>query len=59
MNSAADSVRSIETNGLDAMTIFTITMGLTGIIMAWEMVCLAVKGWAQRREQPAAGNPLS
>lgn len=54
MNSAHDSVMAIEENGLDAMTIFTITIGLTGIIMAWELVCFTIKGWAVRKEQRVA-----
>lgn len=56
MNSAHDSVSTIEANGLDAMTIFTITMGLTGCIMAWEVVCFAIKGWATRKEKRLAGD---
>lgn len=56
MNSAADTVTAIEENGLDAMTIFTLTMGLTGIILAWEVMVFAIKGWAVRREQAALGN---
>jgi hypothetical protein len=59
MNSAADTVWAIESNGLDAMTIFTITMGLAGIVLAWEVVVFAVKGWAVRKENAAAGRPLS
>lgn len=51
MNSAHDSVQAIEDNGLEAMTIFTITIGLTGIIMAWELVCFTLKGWAVNKEQ--------
>lgn len=58
MNSAADVVWAIESNGLDAMTIFTVTMGLTGVIMAWEVLTFAVKGWAVRKERAAAGKPL-
>ncbi|KAM3421958.1 putative membrane protein C3B8.06 [Cercospora zeina] len=54
MNSAADCVWAIESNGLDAMTIFTLTMGLTGVILAWEVVLFAMKGWAVRREEAAA-----
>ncbi|KAF2211174.1 hypothetical protein CERZMDRAFT_98905 [Cercospora zeae-maydis SCOH1-5] len=46
MNSAADCVWAIESNGLDAMTIFTLTTGLTGVILAWEVVLFATKGWA-------------
>lgn len=51
MNSAHDSVTAIEGNGLDAMTIFTLTIGLTGVIMAWELVCYTIKAWAVKDEQ--------
>lgn len=59
MNSAADTVHAIESNGLDAMTIFTLTLGLTGMILAWEVVLFALKGWAVRKERAAAGRPLA
>jgi hypothetical protein len=59
MFSARDSVTAIESNGLDAMTIFTVTMGLATVILAWEMVCFAVKGWAVRKERAAAGHPIA
>lgn len=58
MISARDSVNAIEAVGLDAMTVFTVTMGLAALILAWEVVCFAVKGWAVRRERTAAGHPL-
>lgn len=51
MNSARDVVVTIESNGLDAMTIFTLTIGLTGVILAWELVCYTIKVWATRSEQ--------
>jgi len=54
MNSAHDSVAAIEQNGLDAMTIFTLTVGLTGVLLAWELVCFTIKGWAARKEQLSA-----
>nr|OQO02744.1 hypothetical protein B0A51_18528 [Rachicladosporium sp. CCFEE 5018] len=53
MNSSHDGVRTIEYNGLDAMTIFTLTMGMTGVLMAWEVVCYALMGWAVRKEAGA------
>jgi hypothetical protein len=59
MNSSADTVWAIESNGLDAMTIFTITMGFTGIILAWEVVLFALKGWAVRKERGAMGRTLA
>ncbi|KAI5361214.1 hypothetical protein Slin15195_G123270 [Septoria linicola] len=58
MNSAADTVWAIESNGLDAMTIFILTMGMTGMIMAWEMVLFALKGWAVRKERAVAESLL-
>lgn len=51
MNSARDVVVTIESNGLDAMTIFTLTIGLTGVILAWELVCYTIKVWTDRSEQ--------
>ena len=36
---------------LDAMFFYTLTMGFVALLMAWELVVLAVKGWASRREQ--------
>lgn len=36
---------------LDAMFMYTVTMGLVGLLMAWEVVVLATKGWALRRER--------
>lgn len=36
---------------LDAMFMFTVTMGMVGLIMAWEVLVLALKGWATRKER--------
>ncbi len=35
---------------LDAMFIYTVTMGLVGLLMAWVIAVVALKGWAVRRE---------
>lgn len=59
MISAHDVVTGIEANGFDAMAVFTVTMGLTGLIMAWEVLLYAVKGWAVRKERAAAGAEAS
>ena len=59
MISARDTVSSIEANGLDAMTIFTVTLGLSAAILAWEVVVFTLKGWAVRKERAAAGRPVS
>lgn len=44
---------------LDEMFMYTVTMGLVGLLMAWEVIVLAVKGWAVRREQRAKYRGLS
>lgn len=36
---------------LDAMFMYTVTMGLVGVLMAWELTVLAIKGWASRYER--------
>ncbi|KAF9701488.1 hypothetical protein EKO04_000860 [Ascochyta lentis] len=50
MVSNKDTVAALESYGLDAMFIFTVTMGLTALLLAWTTVVLAVKGWAARVE---------
>lgn len=40
---------------LDASSLYTVTMGLVGLLMAWEIIVLAIKGWALRREMRALG----
>jgi hypothetical protein len=50
MVSNKDTVAVLEQYGLDAMFTFTITMGITALIMAWVTVVIAIKGWALRRE---------
>lgn len=37
-------------NDLDAMFFYTVTMGMVGILMAWEVVVLALKGLALCKE---------
>ncbi|TLD20028.1 hypothetical protein E2P81_ATG09098 [Venturia nashicola] len=51
MASSRDVVRAMETNGLDAMFGFTVGMGIVTLVMAWVVICMAVKGWAERRER--------
>ena len=36
--------------GLDAMFMYTVTMGLVGLLMAWVIFLIALKGWAVRKE---------
>jgi ABC-type nickel/cobalt efflux system permease component RcnA len=47
---ARDVVETIEMYELDAMFVFTVTMGVVMLLMSWIVVVLAVKGWAVRRE---------
>lgn len=47
---ASDTVEGMIHYGLDAMFMYTVTMGLVGVLMAWEILVLAIKGWAVRRE---------
>ncbi|KAI9788635.1 MAG: hypothetical protein M1816_006781 [Peltula sp. TS41687] len=49
MASNKDTVAVMEAYALDAMFVFTVTMGLTAFIMAWSMLVVGVKGWATRR----------
>ncbi|KAI1808675.1 hypothetical protein F4811DRAFT_559066 [Daldinia bambusicola] len=50
MASANDTVGGMIHYDLDAMFFYTVTMGLVGLVMAWEVILLALKGWAVRKE---------
>ncbi|RSL43578.1 hypothetical protein CEP53_011637 [Fusarium sp. AF-6] len=50
MASSSDTVRGMIYYDLDAMFLYTVTMGFVGILMAWEVVVLAIKGLAIRKE---------
>jgi hypothetical protein len=39
---------------LNEMFMYTVTMGLVAFLMAWELIVIALKGWAVRKE---AGRP--
>lgn len=51
MASSKDTVKAIELNDLDAMFVFTVSMGLITFLMAWIILVIAIKGWAMKREQ--------
>ena len=53
MASNADTVRALEAYELDAMFIFTIVMGFTAVLMAWQMFVLAIKNWALGPSRPS------
>ncbi|KAL9110131.1 MAG: hypothetical protein Q9227_005325 [Pyrenula ochraceoflavens] len=51
MASNKDIVAAMAHNDLNAMFVFTVTMGFTSFLMAWEIIVLAIKGWASRYEK--------
>lgn len=59
MASNKDTVHEMERYGLDAMFTFTLTMGLTGVLMAWTIVLFGVRGWAVRKGVQREGGPIS
>ncbi|MCJ1285749.1 hypothetical protein MMC26_005090 [Xylographa opegraphella] len=50
MFSNTDVVNVLAARDLNAMFVFTLAMSLTALLMAWEVVVLAVKAWAVERE---------
>lgn len=50
MASSGDTVDAMILHKLDAMFMYTVTMGLVGVFMAWEIMLIAIKGWAVRKE---------
>ncbi|KAL1837573.1 hypothetical protein VTJ49DRAFT_3633 [Mycothermus thermophilus] len=50
MASAHDVVQGMIHYRLDAMFMYTVTMGLVGLLMAYTLLMIALKGWAARRE---------
>lgn len=43
---------------VDAMFTFTVGMGFTAFVMALEVVAIAVKAWAVKRELPPQPEPF-
>ncbi|OAA73758.1 putative domain YCR061W, C-terminal [Cordyceps fumosorosea ARSEF 2679] len=56
--SSADTVNGMIHYDLDAMFLYTVTMGMVGMLMAWEVAVLAIKGWAVRRELALSSSAL-
>ncbi|OBT61438.1 hypothetical protein VE03_08951 [Pseudogymnoascus sp. 23342-1-I1] len=46
-----DTVQSMVDNGVNAMIVATVTMGITAMLMAWVIFLLVVRGWADKRER--------
>lgn len=55
MASSGDTVNGMIHYNLDEMFMYTVTMGIVGLFMAWEIMLIAIKGWAFRKE---AGRPV-
>ena len=51
MASNKDTVHAMERYDLDAMFVFTVTMGFTAFLMAWTIIVLAIKGWAVKKSR--------
>ncbi|KAK9249927.1 hypothetical protein V1507DRAFT_507172 [Lipomyces tetrasporus] len=49
MASASDTVDGMINYELDVMFMYTVTMGLVGLLMAWVIALIALKGWAVRK----------
>ncbi|KAK3906242.1 hypothetical protein C8A05DRAFT_11981 [Staphylotrichum tortipilum] len=50
MASASSTINGMIHYQLDAMFMYTVTMGLVGLLMAWVILMVALKGWAARFE---------
>jgi hypothetical protein len=48
---SGDTVDGMVHYELDPMFMYTVTMGVVGLLMAWVLLLLALKGWAVRRER--------
>lgn len=44
---------------LDAMFTFNVVVGLTCFIMAYEILVIAIKAWAVKKESPSQSHPPS
>ncbi|KAK3384791.1 hypothetical protein B0H63DRAFT_170871 [Podospora didyma] len=59
MASSGDTVDGMVHYQLDAMFIYTVTMGLIGLLMAWILIVIALKGWAVQKERSHATSSCS
>jgi hypothetical protein len=51
---AHDTINTLELHDLDAMFMFTVSMGVITFLMAWIILVIAIKGWAVRKENRSA-----
>ncbi|ROT37898.1 hypothetical protein SODALDRAFT_360191 [Sodiomyces alkalinus F11] len=50
MASSSDTVEGMIHYNLNGMFMYNFTMGFVGVLMAWVIIVLAIKGWAVRKE---------
>lgn len=50
MASAGDTVKGMIMYKVNEMFVYTCVMGIVGVLMAWVVLLVALKGWATRRE---------
>ena len=48
-----DTVDAMIIHELDEMVVYTVVLGFVGLLMAWVIILLALKGWAAQRESRA------
>lgn len=41
------------------MTLYTITLGFSGLFMSWELLVLGLKGWAIRKERASQASAFA
>ena len=51
MASSSDTVEGMIHYEMNAMFMYTVTTGLVGAIMSWEILVLSIKGWALLKEK--------
>lgn len=49
MLSTSDIVKTMAYFNLDAMFVFTVAMGCTAFLVAWEVVLISIKAWASKK----------
>ncbi|KAL1988384.1 hypothetical protein VTN96DRAFT_10067 [Rasamsonia emersonii] len=59
MLSASDIMDVMDYYELDAMFTFNVVVGLTCFIMAYEIIVIAIKAWAVKKESPSQSHPPS
>ncbi|KAG5982910.1 hypothetical protein E4U55_001145 [Claviceps digitariae] len=50
MASSSDTINGMIHYEIDATVMYTVTVGVAELLMAWQMIVLAIKGWALHRE---------